>query len=153
MFQAFLQFISVVWVQPWVLHLKNCLPSENQSSVLAFFSYPLFFNLTWNIQNMFPFFWLFSFVRGFRMTWISKPPACWCQWSGSKGITLVNTVLRLDGRHGGLTGKKIGVIQKGGKKQKKRQQTTDVCWWPCMWQCTDVIWDRASSRAWTGCPG
>lgn len=89
-------------------------------------------------------FYLF-FCQWLRSTCISTPAAYWWQWSGSKGITLVNTQCWAD-----LTGHSKSPPPRGGSH--RRENSADVCWWPCMWQCSDGLWDRVGSRAWTGCP-
>lgn len=35
-------------------------------------------------------------------------------------------------------------------KEESTEQNTDLCWWPCMRQCSDIIWGTAGSRAWAG---
>lgn len=60
-------------------------------------------------------FYLF-FCQWLRSTCISTPAAYWWQWSGSKGITLVNTQCWAD-----LTGHSKSPPPRGGESQKREQ--------------------------------
>lgn len=55
----------------------------------------------------------------------------------------------LDRRHCCLRQNNNG-LEREKTQEERTEQNTDVFWWPCMWQCSDVIWGSARSRAWTG---
>lgn len=45
-------------------------------------------------------------------------------------------------------------VLKSREREKKKQHTKQQMrsgGWLCLWQCCDVVWDRAGSNAWTGC--